>query len=243
MIIAVRQTKNNCECIPNLDKILTIRTNQLLNISVLYNASLINCRSVVNKTADLKVELADCNLHVCALTETWLKEGNDITPNQLCLNGYSIASVPRVNRTQGGIALIHKLDITLKAKSVYSYTSMECVDCALCFPTTLINLCIIYWPPNTSVLDFCNDLTDYFEKNITSPGSKIIVGDFNIPINQDKHPDTIIFKDTLDGLNLFDHVNFDTNHMGNRLDTILTTQETTLNSNTKQGCLFSSGLT
>ena len=64
---------------------------------------------------------------ICALTETWLKEGDEITPNQLCLNGYSIASVPRVIRTGGGMALIHKLDITLKTKSVYSYTSMECV--------------------------------------------------------------------------------------------------------------------
>ena len=49
----------------------------------------------------------------------------------------------------------------------------------------------------------------------------------------------IIFKDTLDGLNLIDHRDFDTHHIGNRLDTILTTQKSTLVSNTKQGCLFS----
>ena len=52
-----------------------------------HNGGLINCRSVVNKTADLKVELADHNLCICALTETWLKEGNEITPNELCLDG------------------------------------------------------------------------------------------------------------------------------------------------------------
>ena len=92
---------------------------------------------------------------------------------------------------------------------------------------------------NTSVLDYCNDLTDYCESSITSSGSKIIVGDFNIPINQHKHPDTIIVKDTLDGLNLIDHVDFVTHHMGNGLDTVLITQESTLVSNTKQGCFFS----
>ena len=58
---------------------------------------------------------------------------------------------------------------------------MEFVDFTLCFLTTLINPCITYQPPNTSVLDFCNDLTDYFEKNFTSPGAQIIAGDFNIP--------------------------------------------------------------
>ena len=73
---------------------------------------------------------------------------------------------------------------SIKANTVYSYASMECADFFIpCLLTTIINLCIIYQPPDTSVLDFCNDLTDYFEKNITSPGEKIIVGDFNIPIN------------------------------------------------------------
>ena len=64
-----------------------------------YNAGLINCRSVVKMTVGLKVELVDCNLHVCALTETWLKEGDNTTPNQ-------------DDRTGGGIGLIHKLGIT-----------------------------------------------------------------------------------------------------------------------------------
>ena len=175
---ASRHTKAHCKCFPNLDNIITIGTNQPLNRSVFYNAGLINCISIVKKTANLKVELADRNLHVCALTETWLREDDNMTPNQLCLEGYSIASVARDDRAGGGIALIYKLDIKQKAKTVYSYASMECADVIFCFPTTWINLFIIYWPPNSSVLYYCNDLTDYFEKNITSPGEKIIVGDF-----------------------------------------------------------------
>ena len=99
-------------------------------------------------------------------------------------------------------------------------------------PDPPIKLCIIYQPPNTSALDFCNDLTDYFEKNVTLLGEKIIVCDFNIPINHHMHLDRIIFRDTLDGLNLIDHVDIDTHHMGNILDTILTTQGSTLVSNT-----------
>ena len=181
MTTTSRHTKANCKCFVNLDNIITIGTNQPLNRSVFYNAGLINFRSVVKKIADVKVELSDHNLHVFALTETWLKEGDDMTQNQLCLKGYTIASMPRVDRAGGGIALIYKSDIKLKAKKVYSYTSMECAELIICLPTTLINLCIIYQPPNTSILDFCNDLTDYFEKNITSMGEKIIFDDFNQP--------------------------------------------------------------
>ena len=155
------------------------------------------------KTSNLKVDLAYHNLHVCALTETWLKEGDNTTPNQLCFEGHSIASVPMVDRAGGGTALICKLDIKLKAKTVHSYASMESADFILCLLTTLINLCIIYQPPITSVLDVCNDLTEYFEKNIISPGGKIIVEDFNIPIKQHMHPDTIIVRYTLGGLNSY----------------------------------------
>ena len=124
MTTASRHTKANHKCFPNLDNII-IETNQPLNRSVFYNAGLINCRSVVKMTAGLKVELADCNLHVCALNETCIKEGDDTAPNQLCLEGYSIALVPRVDRAGRGIALIYKSDIKLKAKIVYSYASME----------------------------------------------------------------------------------------------------------------------
>ena len=111
-----------------------------------YDAELINCRSVVKKTADLKVELADHNLHGCVLTETWVKEGDDMTPNQLCLKGYSIAAVPRVDRAGGGIALIYKSDIKLKTKTVYTYASTECADFILCLLTTIINM---YYLPAT----------------------------------------------------------------------------------------------
>ena len=67
-------------------------------------------------------------------------------------------------------------------------------------------------------------LQAYFENNITSLGGKINFDDFNIPINWHMHPDMIILRDIFDGLNLIEHVDFDTHHMGNILDTILTTR-------------------
>ena len=77
-----------------------------------------------------------------------------------------------------------------------------------------INLCVIYRPPHTSIAAFCDDLTDYCERNITSPGKMVIVGDVNIHTNKELHPDAVLFCETLTGLGLKNHVDFATHHLG-----------------------------
>ena len=72
----------------------------------------------MNKTADFKVELMEHNLDVCALTETWIREGDDTTVIQMCPDGYSSVSIPREGRIGGGIAIVHKSDIKLRNKSI-----------------------------------------------------------------------------------------------------------------------------
>ena len=53
-----------------------------------YNGLLMNCRSVTNKTECIQVEIAEANVVLCALTETWTKEDDDITPLQLFPSEY-----------------------------------------------------------------------------------------------------------------------------------------------------------
>ena len=161
----------------------------------------INSHSIVNKTADFKVELIEHNLDVCSLTETWIREGDDTTAIHLCPDGYSSVPIPREGRIRGGIAIVHKSDITLRSKSIYNYQTMECAEFLLDFQNMLVNLCVIYRPPDTSIVAFCEDLTDHQERNVTSPGRMIIVGDIKIPTNKEQHPDTVLFEETLDSLN------------------------------------------
>ena len=70
---------------------------------------------------------------------------------------------------------------------------MECVDFLLDFQNMLVNLCVIYTPPDTSIVAFYEDLTDHQERNVTSPGRMIIVGDINLPTNKEQHPDIVFF--------------------------------------------------
>ena len=204
-----------------------------------YKCATINCHSIVNKTPDFKVELIEHNLDVCALTETWIKEGDNTTAIQLCPDGYSSMSIPRAGRIGGGIAIVQKSDITLKSKTIYNYQTIECADFLFDFENVLVNLCVIYRPPNTSIVAFCEDQTDHQERNVASPGRMIIVGDVNIPTIQEQHPDTDLFEETMDGLNLRNQVDFATHHLENILDAVITTQEDPMVNTVAQGDLFS----
>ena len=201
--------------------------------------AIVNCHSVVNKTSDFKVELIDHKLDICALTETWIREGDVTTAVQLCPEGYSAVSIPREGKTGGGIGVVYRSDIILKSKSVYNYQSTECADFLLSFQNMSINLCVIYRPPHTSIAAFCNDLTDYCERNITSPGKMVIVGDVNIHTNKELHPDAVLFHETLVGLGLRNHVDFATHHLRNSLDAVMSFQDDSIVNTVAQGKLFS----
>ena len=57
--------------------------------------------------------------------------------------------------------------------------------------------------PFTNVLTFCNDLANLIELNITkNRGKLLLVGDFNIHLDEPTDSDIILFTDTLESLDL-----------------------------------------
>ena len=71
---------------------------------------LINLRSCNNKTALMKQFINDLDLDICAVTETWLKEGDEIGKVALKPEGYEILSSPCPIRSGVGIEIIYKED-------------------------------------------------------------------------------------------------------------------------------------
>ena len=76
------------------------------------HCALINCRSVINKSADLQVKLVHNKVDICPLTETWIKEDDTTTESQISPPGYNAISVPRSYKQGGGIAIVYKDSIT-----------------------------------------------------------------------------------------------------------------------------------
>ena len=172
--------------------------------------ALVNCWSVVNKTADLQHDLTENNFTLCALTETWIRQDDDVTSVQLCPSGFKVISISRKNKTVGGIAVVYKDTITVRSRATHSYSSMECSSFSVDLPMSTINLSVMYRPPNSSVLGFAMDFLDLLENNINENGGLLLLGDFNIPMSNPDSPDTSIIQDILDSLGLQNHISFPT---------------------------------
>ena len=116
---------------------------------------------------------------------------------------------------------------------------MECMDYILTLHRITIKLGVIYRPPDNSVFDFVSDFADYMEHNINIPGEHVILGDFNLHLNNESHQDTITFKDTLVSFGLENQIRFPTHHLQNTLDLIITNEKSQVITDTTQGQLFS----
>ena len=100
-----QMTKMACKAI-NWSNLKKIDVQSSENNSSLIRCALVNRRSVVNKISEIKYEIAQSDLDLLALTETWIRDDN-LTETQICPPGYKVLSIPQLARTGGGIALIY----------------------------------------------------------------------------------------------------------------------------------------
>ena len=108
------------------------------------------------------------------------------------------------------------------------------------FAGTVINLYLIYRLPSTSVLQFCNDMTDIMERRITDDqGKLLIIGDFKVHIDERTEPDTITFLDFLDSFNLTSHIQWPTHRSGHTLDLLISDQDDTSIKSVTKGYMLS----
>ena len=98
---------------------------------------------------------------------------------------------------------------------------------------------LVYRPPDTSVINFLKDLAIVLEDNIIHTGEIILLGDYNIKVNDDQSMDSINLSDFLDSFGLHNSITFPTHRLQNTLDLVITCQDRTLIRNCKQDTLFS----
>ena len=103
-----------------------------------------------------------------------------------------------------------------------------------------INLYAVYRILNSSVISFCETLSNILTENIvTNHARPILLGDFNIHTDKQDNPDTITFLDFLDSLNFVNKVNFPTLTSGHMLDLIIEDKGLQLLSDVQCGFLLS----
>ena len=86
----------------------------------------------------------------------------------------------------------------------------------------------IYRPPGQSAINFFADFTEWLTENLLQDCNPIILGDFNLHLNDINSDDAMNLQDTMDALELIQHVNFATHCSGNILDHIYTEEASSI---------------
>ena len=174
------------------------------------NIALFNSHSV--QTREKRIGIAnfvvDKNIDVLFITETWLNSsGEEGKLKELTPSRYKIKSLPRGSRG-GGILVIYKDHLPVKATLNFSFkhNSFEIIQLSLTSPQHVHFFCI-YRPPPTKKnkllnSDFLKEFPDLLEHVNLLRGKSIILGDFNIPYNNNNH---YLTKQALDLTDSFDY--------------------------------------
>ncbi len=106
---------------------------------------LLNARSVASKPDDIHHHLLTFDIHVLAITETWLTpDGDEILANSIP-EGYVGIHVPRVGRRGDGIAVIHRSTICVnRLPIVFESAFFEHFAISLIVNTVFVKIAIIY---------------------------------------------------------------------------------------------------
>ena len=204
------------------------------------NISHINARSINNNVLDFQQYVTSNLIDICAISEIWIRSDVDTnTIKEIAPQEDKILSQPcKSGKQGGGLALVYKENSSVKKTSddKINFGTMEISTFEIKFAGTAINLYLIYRLPSTSVLQFCSDMTDIMERRIMDDlGKLLLIGDFNIHIDEATEPDTITFLDFLDSFNLTNHVQWLMHRLGHTLDLLISDQDdTSIKSVTKE---------
>ena len=189
-----------------------------------------NAQSVRNKSADIISSIVDNNIDICVITETFLKDYDNVTRNDITPLSYNFLDITRNNRPGGGIGLLFRDNFKLRISNSGTENSFEYVEWTFNSLNKSFLLVAIYRPPYShnhpvTVNEFLEQFTTYLENIITTTHILIITGDFNIHVDNKNDNTSRKFSDILDTFSLINHINFQTHIHGHTLDLFITRNE------------------
>ena len=153
---------------------------------------LANIQSVKNKQLILHQYLVENNIDLCVLTERWLR---DTEVDQVWLqcsllnnNGFKCFTSNRQHRRGGGIALICRDRYNVVPLASGQLRSFLFAKWRIGLKHTTLTILAIYHPPysdqsQATNCDFLDEFTDWVAEYIMNDTTVIILGDFNLHVN------------------------------------------------------------
>src|SRR5262249_39102974 len=149
----------------------------------------------------------DNNFDFLFLTETWLKPDTPINVlNSLAPENYTFLHVPRSSgRNGGGIGCIYKSSFSVTSLTNHSFTSFEHMLLRATHLSKTFLFAIIYRPPQSPQAQFLSDFSELLEEISSSPSELVIMGDFNIHIDNLSDSFAASFLSLIDSFDLKQH--------------------------------------
>ena len=115
-----------------------------------------NARSICNKSRLINDFIADHNIDLFALSETWLRgDDSDLYYiRDICPDGYVFHHVLRLHNTGGGVGIVLKSNIKAKIQAHESYCSFEHLELELRATNYFVRVIVLYCPPSSDVSGF-----------------------------------------------------------------------------------------
>ncbi len=183
------------------------------------NVALFNARSVNNKALLLSDIITDRKLDLLFLTESWHKQNDGLLFNQITPEGYGLFDLPRLTGRGGGIIVVHNLQFNISAVRVPQFTSFECLVLSISAPKA-ITIATVYRPPKPNEA-FMSEFADLLSMLCFKFKNILILGDFNIHIDQNDCMLTKDFLFLLDCFNLKQFISGPTHNKGHTLDLVI----------------------
>ena len=171
-------TLKNCESRPlgvNVNNLICIRpdpSRSKLSTVVPLDFCLLNSRSICNKSRLINDFIAEHNIDLFALSETWLRgDDSDLYYiRDICPDGYVFHHVPRLHTTGGGVGIVVKNNIKTNIQAHESYCSFEHLELELRATKCFVRLIVLYRPPSSDVSLFLDEFATYLAHIVTVSG-------------------------------------------------------------------------
>ena len=187
---------------------------------------LLNIRSLTPKAVIVNEIVTDNSFDVLCLTETWLKPNDYFGLNESTPSGYSYKHEPRLNGRGGGVATIYRDFLNVTQKTGYKFISFEVLVLNVTLldvrKTSLLSLALatVYRPPGPYA-DFLKEFADFLSDLLVNFDKALIVGDFNIHVDNQNDALGAAFTDLLNSFGVKQNVTGPTHRFNHTLDLII----------------------
>ncbi len=181
--------------------------------------ALLNVRSLSNKTFIINYLILDNKIDCMFLTETWLSTDGPATLLEASSTNYNFSFSSRCGKRGGGTATILSAPFSFKNITFEEYASFE-YHC-LVFNSPPV-LCLTVYRPPKRCSTFISDFSELLSIIHTNFNRAIILGDFNLHVDNQSDSLASEFLNMLNCTNFNQHVTQPTHNRGHTLDLIIT---------------------